>query len=211
MTLPPPPPPPNGWRLHGQHERFHPASGKRQIQRRGSVPDLAGKRFLREVSRTCWKEGREVKRGRGMVIKRRNASAGELVLKRKGERLRSKENRERALSSLHRARSLDSAGWVASEDRERGGAPDRRHSGWVGDREKGLWIVCEAGSWRTRARGAHHTVTPFFYFFRVFVCVCGWRRVRQVKLCKCLYIANNYSRLYCFLLVHCMIVACKYV
>jgi len=116
-----------------------------------------------------------VKRGRGLVIKRRNASAGELVLKRKRGRLRSKENRERALSSLHRARSLDSAGWVASEDRERGGAPDRRHSGWVGDREKGLWIVCEAGSWRTRARGAHHTVTLFFYFFGLLY-VCLWRQ-----------------------------------
>ena len=38
-----------------------------------------------------------------------------------------------------------------------------------------LKIVCEAGSWRTRARGAHHTVTLFFYFFGLLY-VCLWRQ-----------------------------------
>ena len=56
---------------------FHPAREEDNYRGDASVADLAGKRFLLEVSRMFWKEGRELRRGGAWWEKRRNASARE--------------------------------------------------------------------------------------------------------------------------------------
>ena len=146
--------------------------GKKKYRGGASVADLVGNRFLLEVSRMFWKEGR------GLVKRRRNASAREIFSADKGRNASAgREGLRRVCERTRRleARSLDLARWTV--------LAGSLWALWIEGTLRGsvvvaesLKIVCESPLWvgsrRTRARGSTTRSHFSFLYFLLGFCMC---------------------------------------